>query len=680
MSLVNVAHEMNEDHLEVDLRNRIQDTVRSYRHFWDPLSELLQNSVDSINRRHCIYNVPSHYLYDQYHSAFEIDIEPNYKGEILIEFWKDDKRIRISDNGTGIAAEKIERILLPEGSDKVRGKEYGYKGKGLTYSAFVSQKFKLITKFFTQEVTHEIAYDSLFDWLVDQNTEFPVGPIPDVSVSNEGINGFNTCIDIQFDEDYEIKFPSVNSLDYMFSILDNYKENTYGTKYYKGLEVLLRTKTAVGNTKYLFNEDPIVDININVIVYDDSGDNQFEVPYRYYHPKENIIFSNRSYSFSDYLTKCQRVGFDKSFRCLFWHFTDVAIGSRLPITANIHHSALSSNLLNDVNSSLGFNKEGLTAAAINYGVHLSIDGMPTGIRIDNWDKRGSANKRFFALADVELKISDELDSGRKGISATRAIQISDYVHDKKLMRLTLPAGTESDTFGSYASKYLDWGQSAEFDFDETDFEQRTNEAFDVISKDNANRQQLLSKITNLTSLLHIPTNEEEVRALFHELLARNIVKGYRTLYAAASRATYDAGFIYNLALSDENLYPNDTNGFSRTYKEDLARRGRNVISQSNLARLLQLNYDALCVEYKYSIGAFIEEINKPSSTSKQPRDLNLLIAWSSDVDDRYEGTYTWAEIDGDMRILHSTTHKLGIITPENTDVYCIVLEQIFESL
>ena len=149
MGLIETAIDITNNRIENDLKNRIQDILRSYRNFWDPFGELLQNSVDAINRRYKIYNDESFYLYNKFdHIDINTEEKQEYRGKILIEIWPNESRLVVSDNGVGIEKEKIEKIVLPEGTDKKKGREYGYKGKGLTYVAFISDEFDIKTKFF----------------------------------------------------------------------------------------------------------------------------------------------------------------------------------------------------------------------------------------------------------------------------------------------------------------------------------------------------------------------------------------------------------------------------------------------------------------------------------------------------------------------------------------------------
>lgn len=679
MGLLDSARNIVGGRLESDLRNRIQDVVRSYRYFWDPLGELLQNSVDAINRRHGVMNDPNHYLHQSLRQQFEIHTDMSYKGRILIEIWPAERKLKVSDNGVGIPRDEIERLLLPEGTNKLKGKEYGYKGKGLTYVAFASQVFKLKTKFFAQSDTHEIALDGLLDWMIDNEgtVNFPNNPIPNVTQTTEECSDeFNTEITATLADNYDMVFSAISSLNHTFDLARE-------EKLLKGFEVVLRSKTAVGNTQALFNRQPYVDIETILRVYHDGDQGVWEriIPYRYYHPREHEEIHTRSYSFDAYMIELTKIGFDKSFRCLYFKELDVQIGQRLPINSDIHMSAVSSTRLRYINEELGLDKEGVSEAAISYGVHLAINGMPTGIRIDDWETRGHEMKKYYALADVSSQVSDELDPGRKGISHLRATQISDKARELRLKRVQFQ-NAQSEKFSSYVSRYLDWGGAPEPIFtEETDFEARVQEAKNQAEKDAREEPELFGKLERVSSLIHLPASEEEVRVLFHELLAKNVLKGYRTVYSSSTRALYDSAMTYELALDQGNLFPNDQLGFSSTMARELTRSGQNLYSHNRFYRRQKMQHPELCVEYKHNLDQFLQEISRPATTSKVAGDIDVLIVWSADISATIpQDMYTLSPITGDQRIYHGTTHRLSLISPESTDIYCIVLKDVLSTV
>lgn len=684
MGLLETAKGISNSKIEQDLKNRIQDILRCYRNFWDPYGELLQNSVDSINRRYRIYNDEQFYLYNQIREErnIELDSDESYTGKILIEVWPHERKIRLSDNGTGIEKEKIEKIILPEGTDKKRGKEYGYKGKGLTYAAFISTAFKLETKYFLDPNTYGLELDGLFNWIADesQTLNFPNAPLPDTIHLESELNPYNTVVTLSLDDNYAQKFSAVSSIDNAFHLLTN-------TILTESFCILLRTKTAIGNTKYLFNKQPIVPIDIRLKVHgEDATIYNEEIPYKYYHPKEHDDIKYLAYEFSNYVTvEKNKAGFDGKFYALSYAKTDQTIGLRAPyVNADLHLTVISSGRLSKLNETLELD-DTLRDAGFNYGVHLSIDGMPTGIRIDDWDTKGAINKRYFVIADCELAIGEELDAGRKGISYTRAQQISNKAFDMRQDKVKDKDGNNiGDKLRDYASKELLIGDPPAIGLgfgDEVldDFEERVKKSRLDMAADNNIFPERLAFVRKNSSLVRLPRTEEEVRTLFHEFLAKDIIKGYRTIYDAASRAEYDAALDYSIDIADENVEPLDILGVAQKHVNPLKRVKIGKLEYINMYKNLNLSEFGLCTEFKFSLDSLMYDITR-GDTSKCSKKLDIVIVWDHNISPSYSEHYTIAPILLNNRIWHSSTHRLSILSPEATNIVCISLSDIVDQL
>ncbi len=104
------------------IRKSIKGIDDSYNNFWDILAELIQNSVDAINKK----------------------IEK--KGKIEIEIDSINKSIKIYDDGVGIEKDKIPVLLSPFSTDKENDLgSIGEKGVGLKFVIFQSNDFKMKT-------------------------------------------------------------------------------------------------------------------------------------------------------------------------------------------------------------------------------------------------------------------------------------------------------------------------------------------------------------------------------------------------------------------------------------------------------------------------------------------------------------------------------------------------------
>ena len=80
---------------EVAIKRELRSILDSYHHYWDPLSELIQNSRDAIDRaRHADSAGP-----------FFIQVKVDAAS----------RTIEILDNGVGIPEDKIIEVLSPGG-------------------------------------------------------------------------------------------------------------------------------------------------------------------------------------------------------------------------------------------------------------------------------------------------------------------------------------------------------------------------------------------------------------------------------------------------------------------------------------------------------------------------------------------------------------------------------------
>ena len=668
---------------DITARRNIQDIVRSYHHFWDPFSELIQNSVDAINRRYRILNDPYFYLYDIYREKNDLPNDPNYTGKILIEVWPSEKRLKVSDNGTGIQNERICKLMCPDCSDKRKGQEYGYKGKGLTFASFITKRFCIMTKFFLSMDTYHFEVNDLYHWLQDDSgaADFPIYPMSEPAITDKSISDYNTSVELELEGDYSFVSDDNPTLDNVFSMfLSERAIDCFST--------LLRTKTALGNTRSLFGKNPIVPINAVLKVYDDAGSVSYDKPldYRFFHPKDVDLYASMSFEFNNYVNNLTNGS--ERFSCLYFSTSEPkAIGERRPIMTNFHVIMISATNLSTLNEYLGFGDydyyEPISHAGLRPGIYLSIDGMPTGIRIDDWSKRGAELKKYYVIADCELSISNELDAGRKGISEGRAKLISDAAYELiETYRATsnidniTPIG---NTFHTY-SKYLQYSGDAS---DTDDFENKIRYAQEQSQSDRDNLSAVYSYLLSHTSLLHTPTNEEEVRALFHELLSKNIIKGYKTIYAAANRADYDEAFKYDINLNDSILEDGDPIGIPRVVQFNNGRNNNSISLDTDYRKMGLSHSDALCVEFKYHASDLIREIRTNPTSSKDPNRIDILIAWDIDGDTirRISPSCGISPIVPDRKYLHSTTHRLIISTPDvNTSVFVISLIDILRAL
>ena len=678
MSLLNTYKNSATEKIESDVKDRSKAILRDYRNGWDIYSELLQNSVDSINRK---YDVLQNSALNDYDYNFVVSpLEEEFKGKILLEICPSSKTIAVSDNGTGLQGNKIEKLLLPDGTDKKPGKEYGYKGKGLTYAVFASDKFKITSKFMgTPDETNTLELNGLFEWVTDSNNyiDFPSSPIPDVTKTKDDLGEYNTKIELKLHDNYKEDFSPLSNLDGAFSFINYDSCDTFVN--------LLRTKTAIGNTNVLFGKNPIVDIDVLLVVYNDDGLVAIEqkVPYSYDHPKDRVEKEN-SYDFEYYVNdKLPEAGADKKFYCLTNTKIDVPIGEKNPINVSVCISAILKESLNSINDDLNYDKAMIkSGAGYTPGVYLSIDGMPTGIRIGNWvEEKGANYLRYYVIVDCSLAISNELDSGRKGISQYRANQISDFAFSLKDAKIY-----NSDKFHAYAiseltSRVDDKGLSDLFCEEEeaNDFSKRVKRA--KSAKEEQEKDPVAQFVINNSSLIHVPDNEEEVRTLFHELLAKGIIKGYKTVFDAANRSVYDSALDYYIDVDEQNSNLKDPNGYSESVLSFLqTNKVKKIDFNTWKKRCKHSKEQVLCTEFKYGLNDLLYDLLKINS-SKLSNEIDIVITWDYSIADELKKECQYTNIVSPKdNCFHSVTNKLKITNPDSTTFYCICLKKVIENI
>lgn len=679
MSLIELYRNRVSQDVEPKLREKAKEILRCYRHSWDIFSELIQNAVDAINRRYKILNEPDFYLYHEFRQKYNVTSQPNYRGTIKIKIDILSKSITVEDNGVGIESDNLARFLLPDESGKLLGKEYGFKGYGLTFAAFISREFKIKSRFFVSEETYELGFNGLFDWLIDTRNEvpFPQTPNPQVTRAQLFLDGekINTSITVRLEDDYESKFPAIASTDSALKYIE-------GVDHLDRFKYIIRSRTAIGNTRALFNKPPIVPIDISLEVMLSDGNSHIEaIPYEFFHPREHNEIKFLLYDFADYVNQLSLASFNRDFRGLYYTVTEQSIGQRNPIQCDISILAASSTRLSNIESSLLLDQVEAGDVNISYGVYLAINGMPTGIRIDDWDTRGSDRKRYYVIVDANLEISSQLDSGRKGISKHFANMISERVWE--LIGDSRING--SDTFSRYAVKFLDVGRATALLPTQTqEFQEKVNEVRQETSRQEKKEAELIQQFRKTTSLLNFPSDEQEVIATFYCLLSRGIIKGYKTVYLSG-KATYDAAFEYEIECNYDNVHPLDPLGIAQLLVDELkpSRSSKKQIHKYvHKERFVDLTKSPeLCVEFKRTLGDFLQELSRSGQTNKNPNDIDILIVWDDTIPASISSaSYTLALLPDHKRIFHSTTHQLGIIGTHSTDIKCIVLKTVLQKM
>ena len=151
---------------------------------------------------------------------------------------------------------------------------------------------------------------------------------------------------------------------------------------------------------------------------------------------------------------------------------------------------------------------------------------------------------------------------------------------------------------------------------------------------------------NEVSVLSTPTREQDVIALFNQLLAGGVIRGIKIM-STNERLTYDG--LFRIVIKNDELHRYDAVknplGIVDKVITDVLQNENEVISEPQV------------LEYKYSLDGLVEDIE---DGTKNMHDIDLVVAWEAGI--RYKENYVLCSrlLDGEegMRQYHGITHDL----------------------
>lgn len=601
-------------------RSTIERVVTSYRHPWDILTELTQNAVDAIN--------------DQ---ADEVS-SGEFLGELLIEVASANRKIVVTDNGIGIPAEKIGTLVATSKSLKRdAGKRYGFMGFGLTFVAFQTSLLKI-------ESVHDgkksvRTYHDLYRYVFGDNPialpEADEDGTPPTIVSAPNGTVITAIFPVPFPrEDKE------SDLDDLFTTAKN--PDLFA--------VTLRTKTAVGNVQEIFGKKPVAQIVCSATVDGSKND----IPFKYLDYTEVLAemdFKPGQWKSLDAFNEVVAATKDDTpemqhqklqYTAILHKLLGQSLGDRKPLRFDMYIFATSKEHITRFNRKIGAEKdaeEDGVGWGVSTGILLSIDGMPTSIRLDPGMHPDFLP--FSALIDVR-GISQELDAGRKGISTSRRDQLVTYVKEQLLAL----------GFRKYA-KYVT----------------RSSPANEGLEKERDTFKKRFEESKNALwagSAIYVPLIEEqEVIALFFELVGSGKLHGY-SLKMLSGYHTYDALMDYVLDKSEKTLYDREKNRLGilpQTFE-----RGRNPSRIEGLDRI---------VEFKQNLALFYHDILRFGHT-KNLEEIDLLVCWSIEPNPAAKVGDSVAPIAPSERNYFGATHRIIMTARRALEV--MALEDVLKTL
>lgn len=449
------------------VRKSIKDIDDSYNNDWDILAELTQNSVDAIR------------------------LSGRKDGKIELHIDSQNKAIYITDNGIGIAPNKMPELLAPFATDKEDNEQsIGEKGVGLTFVLFSCNEFYI--KSGHKEGVSEGKVIDAYAW--KKSSESKSLPLTHTEL-DEKFNGT------------EIHVKKIA------------ESNIFQLSFYQ-LIFILRTRTSIGNTNIIWDKD--LDINITLKYTNQDGvTNSKDIPFKYWLPTDNLDKTAKIdvESFYEYI-KVDRTDQDKRVKLkdkiVFKTKTFDHKGRSIKCYAcfvpkrktfdnlTTHFEIATSEQLSNNEWLDKFNY-----ATFNSGIYTSVKGMPTGVTVDHpvTGAAGAWPQIFILFEDRYLKF----DIGRKSIHGMQARIYKNYAREifSEFQRL---------------SKYI---------------------SGDVIIDNDWEKEEIFAEIDKLIDLnvsdiklLKTPRDQEaSVVGLFFECIGNNkitninpLVSGYRNKY------------------------------------------------------------------------------------------------------------------------------------------------------
>jgi anti-sigma regulatory factor (Ser/Thr protein kinase) len=580
-------------------RQSIQNIVDSYHHDYDVLAELCQNAVDAIREK-----------------------DPP-KGQINVRFDRKNHSIEVSDSGVGMTREKVEKALAPGAtSKKGQAKLIGEKGLGLTFCAFRANKITIETSRGDGYV-HMVAFEGGRDWVEERRAAKPMAVVSSRQEAREPFTKV-TAQDVAAD----------------FTVED------------QRLSHLLRTKTALGSTYPLWTElekrNAGCDIKLSIIETDGT-EKSTTLPHCYWHPADHLLHKK---SLED-VRELARNNKMRDFKG--WGLTDkrsVLIANRSAYFYTLMLSIPEYDKLAEQQGLLGRYKLRQKEAErtgteipradepgdVEPGIYLSVRGMPTGISLPfptGTTEAGYWNN-FYFLVEAEWL---SFDAGRKVVPG----------RTQEVIKRACKAIW--DDMRAWKTSFI--GHEGEDSVDQFAEQQKVQTRLEKIKE---YPDLPLGKIP----FAKVPQTEQATIAVFHEILGRNLLKGYQT-WDINTASTYDAVVKYSLPGSEAGAQA------LQIWRDRLNKKTQSI-------EVFPLN-----VEYKFEAATILDDFGDKAKYLEQ---IDLIVCWSCD-DHRFEKAGVAVHtVERDAELFNGASKRLefGAAFSTQRNVYVIELKGLIQRL
>mgnify|MGYP003583282124 FL=1 len=616
------------------LRREISNILSSYVGWYDPFCELIQNALDAVEARAAMEAAAS--------------VAPDYKPRISILINLDENSLTVSDNGIGLDKEKFQQFLAPNFSFKT-GNTRGHKGVGATYVAYGFNYMRVTTKIPGFEASGRIL--NARNWLKDGSSDVNPKVEPDSSpLADSVFADFDrgVSVTVRFDSSThprQLSWLQATDARTWQQIL--YIKTGLGSVHPDarlGLRIAVVSKGEVTGVDHVGTKYPwLHEAASKKVSWRELKKAQDDLYAKFGPTKKmpdkysNLDFIYETWSSSELLSLLGSGLDDEDKEVIEKHTPTISV-----------EFGYTAKLWSQFNESLG-----LRARVLSTGIQLAANNMPQGetIQVPLARNIGRQNQVHFLVHFDNYTP----DLGRKGFhreltdfAKSAASRIVDGHLVRLRDRLKANTGTSPDLV-------------RELEIDDWKKEMLAHESAKPLS---LNSKHIFLP-TERVSITSTPTREQDVIALFHQLIAGGVVRGL-VMMSTNERFTYDG--LFKIAFDLEPaLY---------TYDSEKNPLGVPEATASGLSGKVTT---PKILEYKFSLDGLIEDFE---SHDKNIKDIDLCVAWVTG--ETYKEKYGIVSLlvpeNADQREYHGITHRLVDI--ESGAKFCdlIVLSELIDYL
>lgn len=595
------------------LKREIRNILSSYVGWYDPFCELVQNALDAVEARMDFENA----------AGTGAGYQPIVR--VLIDL--DENALTVSDNGIGLDKEKFEQFLAPNFSFKA-GNTRGHKGVGATYVAYGFNYMRVTTKVPGFEASGRIT--GARNWVGGDIGGGNPKVEPDESALSDDVYARfdrGVSISVRFDSTTHPKrldwlqakdAETWQKILYIKTGLGSVTPDDSVEVHIEVTQDKVKTSTVRKGTAYywLSSEAPKVAEFGELLATQEAIFKKFGPGKRMPDKFNNLDFIVGGWD-SKQLAELLGASLDDE------EDLDILKAHTPRVTFEFGYTAKLWSAFNE--------KLGVRSKVLSSGIQLAANNMPQGdtIQIPLNRNIGRQNQLHFLIHFDNYTP----DLGRKGFHRELtdfAKRISKSIVETHLVKLRglLKANTGGNDDFLRGMAIDEWKE-------------------EMLAHEGKQPLELKSKHffhpTERVSMTSVPTREQDVIALFHQLLAGGVVRGLNMM-STNERFTYDGLFKIAFDLAPElYIYDAETNPLG--------------VSPSTAKALAGKVTKPRVLEYKFSLDGLVEDFD---TQDKNIKDVDLCIAWVTG--DLYKGRYGIVSLllpeNADQRQYHGVTHRL----------------------